>query len=98
MASLSRKLLKTLICKTDHDHHDDDYDDDDDDVDDDEHLDDDEACTDANSHTDEIFLSQMAKTCDCVQLQILGVQLSKNADQTIQQPISAEMESQNSRF
>ena len=41
---------------------------------------------------------QMPKTIDCARSEILGVQLSKNADQTIQRQISAEMESQNSRF
>ena len=50
MASLSRKLLKTLICKTDDDEDDDDDGDADADDDDDEHGDDGDpkTCTDAH--------------------------------------------------
>ena len=52
--------------------------------------------SDADKSTQDTY--QMPKTIDCARSEILGVQLSKNADQTIQRPISAEMESQNSRF
>ena len=75
MASLSRKLPKTLICKTDAD---------DDDIDDDNHGHDNDTepctCTQTTYH--------MPKTCNCAWAGILGILLSKNADRTIQRPIS----------
>ena len=89
MASLSRKLLKTLICKTDDG--DDDDDDNDGDDDDAEHGDPELA------HSRSCYTYQMPKTCNCAQLQILGVQLSKNVDRTIQRPISELLESKNPR-
>ena len=48
MASLSRKLLKTLICKTDDDEDDDDDGDDGDADDDDDEHGDPKTCTDAH--------------------------------------------------